>query len=574
MKLIFKYMKPYRGKLILLAFFYLISAATSLALPYLMSIIVDDGIKASNMNVVWIAGAAMVGIGLVSLVLSLFSNKITARVSAEYMASLRKDIFKKINSLSFEEFSSKGTAALLARSTEDVWMLQEASSGLVYFLVVVPVMFIGGIILTMVNDMTLGFILLGVSPVVIGIITLIGRKMFKLWRKADESMDLQGKVMRERLSGIRVIRSFDKEKHEHDRVADATENMAKNIIKSNVLSGFIDPVAQLLLNAVTVLIMFFGAQKMQLAGILTAGDIIATTQYVAVMMGGLLHLGFMIIFFPQVLVSSGRVKEVFDMKGIEMGSSSGEILPGSVTFENVDFAYPQASASSLTDISLEIKEGEVVGIIGGTGSGKTTLMKLLMNFYTPTKGKITLGGKDMAELSKATVRDNVSIALQKAMIFQGSIDYNVRLGRQDATDGEINEVCDIAQMQELIDSKEGGLKHKLAQAGANVSGGQKQRVSIARSILKKASIYVFDDSFSALDYLTESKLRKKLNKFLKGKTQIIITQRAATAMRCDKVFVMEEGAVVGYGTHKELLKNCETYKEIYASQLGGGLKND
>lgn len=569
MKLLFKYLKPYVKSVIPMAVSYVIIAATSLLLPSIMSNIVDGGIKENDMPYILIQGGIMLGIALIAVVFALISNRIGARVSACFLTDLRKDIFAKVNSLSFEEFASKGTAALLARTTEDVWMLQDATLSMLYFIVVVPVQFIGGIVLTLINDVTLGLVLAAASPLVVLVVWLIGRKMFKLWEQADKSMDTQQKVMRGRLSGIRVIRSFDKEEKEHKRVADATEDMSKNIIKSNVLSGFINPVAQIILNLVTVLVLFLGAKEMEMSHVLTAGKIIATTQYIAVVMGGLMMIAFTIVFLPSVLVSIRRVNEIFDLKGIEMGSSSGEKLEGSITVENVSFAYPDAPVNSLKDISLTINKGEVVGIIGGTGSGKSTLTKLLMNFYTPQSGDISLGGKNMKDLSRSTVRDNISIALQKAMIFQGTIEYNVKMGKAEATPEEIEQACDIAQMGEIIESKEGGLSHVLRQAGSNLSGGQKQRISIARTILKDASVYIFDDCFSALDYLTESKLRRKLNKYLAGKTQIIITQRAATAMRCDKIVVMDNGKIIGTGNHKQMLEQCQIYNEIYQSQLGG-----
>lgn len=569
MKLIFKYIKPYVKSLVPMAICYMAMAASSLLLPSVMSNIVDNGIKPGDMTYIIYQGLIMIAIAVAAVVLALVSNKISARFSASFLSDLRKDVFAKVNSLSFEEFAEKGTATLLSRTTEDVWILQDAAVNLLYFVLVVPVQFIGGIVLTMVYNVTLGVVLLVASPVVVLLVALIGRKMFKLWDQADKSMDMQQKVMRGRLSGIRVIRSFDKEEQEHKRVAAATEDMAKNIIKSNVLSGFISPIGQIILNLVTVLVLYLGAKQVEMSSILTAGNIIATTQYIAVVMGGLMMISFSIVFLPSVLVSCKRLNEIFALKGVDMGESSGEKLDGSVEFSNVNFAYPHSPVKSLTDINLKINPGEVVGIIGGTGSGKTTLMKLLMNFYTPQEGVISLGGIPMEEMSKATARDNISIALQKAMIFQGTIEYNVKMGNVGASPELVDEVCAIAQMDEILESKEGGLQHSLRQAGSNLSGGQKQRISIARAVLKDASVYVFDDSFSALDYLTESKLRRRLNKYLAGKTQIIITQRAATAMRCDKIVVMDEGKIIAEGTHKQVLSSCKIYREIYQSQLGG-----
>lgn len=549
------------------------STVTTLFMPVLMSNIVNNGIAKGNMEYVYTQGAIMIALAVIAIVSALINTRLNAKVSTGFSCALRKGVFQKVNSLNFDEFSSQGTAGLITRTTDDVWTLQEVSANLVYAIVATPVLFVGGIILAFTADKVLALILLGISPIVILIVWLISRKMGKLWETADKYIDIQNKQVRERLSGIRVIRSFDKEQHEHERIAVATRTMAVNIIKSNVLSGFFNPISALLLNVATVLILYLGAGRIQTEAALTAGAVIATVQYVALIMSGLMVISMVFLFLPQIKVSINRINEVFTLKGMQMGEKTGEKLSGDVKFEDVEFFYGQGGAAALSNINIDIANGEVVGIIGGTGSGKSTLMKLLMSFYPPSKGKIYLGGKDLVELSKETVRDNISIALQKAMIFQGTIEYNVRMGKKDATDEEVEKVGKIAQMQELITGNADGYKHELKEAGSNISGGQKQRINISRAVIKDAAVYVFDDSFSALDYLTESKLRKQLNKYLKGKTQLVITQRAATAMRCDKVYVMDRGTIVGVGKHAELLKNCQVYKEIYNSQLGGNVND-
>ncbi|MDD3831720.1 MAG: ABC transporter ATP-binding protein [Clostridia bacterium] len=570
MKLIIQYLKPYKTRLAVLILLYVVISVSSLASPYLMKIIISNGIEQSNMTVIWQQGGAMLALALAALVCSLISVRINSFISSSFMCELRKDIFSKINSLSAAEFAAKGTSTLLTRTTEDVWMIQEMASNLIYIIVVIPLTFVGGVVMTFILDWTLGLAMLVVSPLLVWFVTIIGKRMFKLWQQADKDMDIQGKVMRERLSGIRVIRSFDKETEEHERVATATRDMAKSIIKSNVISGFINPVEQVTLNLVTVLVLYIGALKMiNPASTMQADVVIASVNYVAVVMGGLMGVSFAIVFMPQILVSSGRIQEIFNMKSVENDDVQVEELDGSIKLDNISFAYPDSNRNSLSNINMDIKQGDVIGIIGGTGSGKTTLTKLLLEFYSPTAGSIYIGGKDISTLTTNTVRKNVAIALQKAMIFKGTIEYNVRIGNPNATQEELDNVCDIAQMKELLNSKEEGLAHELQQAGANISGGQKQRISIARTILKNSSIYIFDDCFSALDYLTESNLRRKLNRFLSGKTQIIVTQRAATAMRCDKIYVLNDGEIVGQGKHKDLLKSCSIYKEIFDSQLGG-----
>ena len=292
-------------------------------------------------------------------------------------------------------------------------------------------------------------------------------------------------------------------------------------------------------------------------------------QYIALILNGVMMLSWTFVFLPHLKVCVNRVTEVLDLRDDPVEPGDGTLYGGDVSIKGVSFSYPDSEINALSDIDIEIKAGETAALIGGTGSGKSTLLKLLLAFYPPNTGSISIGGRPYEQIGRAAVRDNVSAALQKGMVFEGSLLDNVRMGYPKASEDDVKTVLDIAQMTEFVDSHEEGLNYHLSQSGANISGGQKQRISIARTILKPASVYVFDDSFSALDYLTESKLRKALNRRLTGKTQIIITQRAATAMRCDRIFVLEQGRIVGSGTHEELLKSCIVYREIVHSQLGG-----
>jgi len=367
------------------------------------------------------------------------------------------------------------------------------------------------------------------------------------------------------------VRAFDKDSYEHKRSAKAISEMNNSFVKANTISGIVSPVASLFLNMATVAIIYVGAMRAQNVDTLKTGDILATIQYIALIANAVLVLSWTISFIPHIKVSMRRIVAILNVDNGTADESSGEVLNGDIKFDKVNFAYDNAANNVLSDVSLDIANGEIVGIIGGTGSGKSTLVKILLDFYSVKGGDRYFGNVNYKDLTPATVRDNVAVALQKSMIFEGTIADNVKMGNKDATDEQIAEVLEIAQMSRFIESKEEKLDYKLTQAGANISGGQKQRINIARTILKPASVYVFDDSFSALDYLTEANLRKSLNKYLEGKTQIIVTQRAATAMRCDKVYVLDEGKVVGCGTHKELLDNCTTYKEIYDSQMGGGV---
>jgi ATP-binding cassette subfamily B protein len=568
MKQILPFIKPYKYKLIVDGALYLIATLCSLFMPYLMSDIVNVGIRNGDMDYIVRQGIVMLTLAAAMLVSGLFSTKLNAGIVSGFAANLQRGVFQKINSLTFEEYETIGTSSLLTRSTDDIFSLQEAATAIVYAIVTVPVLFFGGTVLAFMSDWLLALVLLVLAPLVLLIVWLVTRNIGPLWVNADKYIDLQNKIVRERLGGIRVIRSFDKEDFEHERAADATREMAKNIIRSNVLTNMINPLSLLLLNLSTVAMLYIGAIRLQTEPMLRAGDVIATIQYVALIMNGLLVLSWTFAFLPHIRVCIKRISEVLSLKGVEARAAENIRLGGEIVFRDVSFRYDDADAPALSHIDLRIQSGQVAAVIGGTGSGKSTLAKLLLRFHEPTGGAISLGGRDCAALARETVRDNISIALQKPGIFQGTIAENLKMGKSEATRQEMENVCEIAQILDFVRGNEKGFDYELTQAGANISGGQKQRISIARTILKDACAYVFDDSFSALDYLTESKLRRALNAYLRGKTQLIITQRAATAMRCDVIYVLDRGQLVGSGTHAKLMEECPIYREIYVSQLG------
>lgn len=569
MKHIFKFIKPYTKELLLLMLLFAIRSFATLFMPYVMSDIVDVGIRNGDLIYVIKEGAIILALAIAVLISALIINRVSSSFTSKFAVNLRKEVFNKVNTLTFEQFSEIGTGSLLTRTTDDIGWMEETISQVPYVLISCPILFIGGIALSFKGDWILPLILLGVSVVVLVITTFICSTLEKHWQRGNEYTDVQNRVIRERLSGIRVVRAFDKEAHEHKRAARATSEMCNSFVRANTISGIISPIASLLLNSATVAIIYVGAVRLQSVQSLKAGDILATIQYIALIANAVMILSWTISFIPHIKVSLKRISQILDAP-TQTDVSSGETLNGDVKFDNVDFAYPNAGSNSLCGVSVDIPNGSIVGIIGGTGSGKSTLIKLLLGFYSQSGGKRYLGERDYDELTPATVRDNVAVALQKSMIFEGTIRDNVKMGNRDATDEQVSEALAIAQMTDFVASCQEGLDYKLIQAGNNISGGQKQRINIARTILKPAQVYVFDDSFSALDYLTEANLRKQLNKYLQGKTQIIVTQRAATAMRCDKVYVMDDGRVVGVGAHKELLATCQTYREIYDSQMGGG----
>jgi ATP-binding cassette subfamily B protein len=571
MKTILMQMKPFRRQLALIGLLDLFATLAALAMPYLMSDIVNTGIREKQLQYIMDKGVAMLLLSIFALFCGIFVTKYNAKVASRFTYNLRKAIFQKINTLTFHEYGQYGAGSLLTRSTEDILILQEASGGLVYALVTVPILFIGGSVLAFRSDWLLAMVLIILVPLVLFIVWIATRNMGNLWLTSDKFIDVQNKVVNERLSGIRVIRAFDKEDHEQNRVACATREMAKNIIKANVLSGLINPLSMFFLNLSIVIMLYISALRIQTESTLNAGSVIATIQYVALIMNGLLILSWTFAWLPHLKVCADRVAEILNLKGNPVDRPSGEILNGHLEIKDLTFYHEGSEHPTLRNVSLDIEEGEVVCIIGGTGSGKSSLAKLIMGFYQASSGTISLGGKEYGEINMETVRDNISITLQRNTIFHGTIGDNIRFGNPGASMEKLEEVTKVAEINKFIHSHKEKYDYVLAQGGANISGGQKQRVCIARTLIKPACVYLFDDSFSAVDYLTESKLRKKLNKYLAGKTQIIVTQRAATAMRCDKIYVLDRGGLIGCGNHKELLESCAIYREIYDSQLGGAL---
>ena len=542
-----------------------------LMLPTIMSDIVDKGIYLSDIEFIKRNCLYMFIVALIGLVTVILGRRYTSRIVAGFCCDLRRMVFAKVSTMTFGEMNELGTAALITRSTHDTETLGWIASILCSNVITIPVLFIGGVVLSFRKDVLLSMILLLFVPIVFAVVILIGRKIEPLWRIADEFIDKQNNIMRERLRGIRVIRAFDKEEHEHERISDATWKMAMNIIKSNVSMGVISPLALFLLNFSVVLIVYIGAVRMENGvSAVSAGDIFAVIQYVTLVMTSIINAAFVIVMIPHAKVAAGRIGEVISAKGIDDTIAEEEInFSGSIVFDNVTFKYDGATEPAVSNISFSVEPGQKISVIGGTGSGKSTLVSLMLCFRMPTEGKVVYDGRSTETLSHKTVRRNISCVLQNSAIYSGTIKDNILMGKPDATEEEIFEAAEIAEFGDFIRTLDNGLDHELNQSGKNLSGGQKQRLSIARAVIKNAPIYIFDDSFSALDFLTESKLRTKLSQKAKGKTQIIITQRVTSAMNSDMILVMDNGKLVDSGKHSELLERCKIYQEIYASQTGG-----
>lgn len=552
-----------------------ISAACDLLLPTLMADILDKGVygaaEADTFGFIFKTAAWMLGLSLLSLASVAGGYWVVYNVVSGYTWSLRSALFRKVHTMTLTEVGRIGTSNLVTRSTHDVGTLNDVISMLCGGILIIPLMFLGGVILCMRKDPVLSLVILCVVPLLLAAGLLLSKRIERLWEVADEQCDKQNDLVRERLRGIRVIRAFDRERYAHEKITDATRVMADYLIRANVSMEIIDPAAEFVLNAVALLIVFLGGLRMERGSGLSAGDVFAIIQYIGIILGAIISVSYDIVMLPHVRVAVRRLSQITESTGLEADRpAEGLVFSGAIDLEDAGFTYPDSALPALSEIDLHIKPGEWVSVIGGTGSGKTTLAELLLAFRAPSEGRLYFDGRDAAELSPKDIRDNVSCSLQKSMLYAGTVAENLRMGKPDASDEELWAALELAQIADFLREKPEGLDFKLEQAGNNISGGQKQRLSIARAILKDAPIYLFDDSFSALDFLTEARVRKALNEKLAGRTRIVITQRVVSAMHSDRIFVLADGALVGAGTHAELLDRCSIYREIYLSQTGGG----
>ena len=571
MKKILELLKPYRKKLVSVALIDGIGMICALLMPFVMSEIVEKGISEQNISLVWKYAVIMVLLAIVSVIANVISAKLNTSISAGYSSDLCRSTFEKINSLSYTDYTKIGPSGLLTRATDDIWNVEGTITSLPYTLFTVPVMFIGSAVLAFLADPVLSAVFMLSIPPILILVLILMRPLYDMWDKSDKYVDMQNKIVRERLSGLRVVRAFNNEKREHGRAKFATEEMAKYMIRANTRGGMVDPFAMLLLNLATVAVIYFGGVRAQAGSGISTGGIIAVLQYIGMITNAVISISWTLAWLPKVKVSMRRLNEIHSSPDEEkISEGEGEIPNGfDLEIRNLSFTYPNSTKSVIENISLSIKEGEHIALIGGTGSGKSTLIKLLAGLFEPSEGEIIIGDASYKDMRKVDVRSHFSVALQKAQIFEGTVRDNIKMGNPNATDDEIYEALRLSKMAEFIDSHEEGLDYILVGSGQNVSGGQRQRLNMARTVIKEADVYIFDDSFSALDFLTESEIKENYSALLRGKSRIVATQRISTAMSADRIYVLDNGRIIGAGTHRELLSSCPIYREIADSQLGG-----
>lgn len=566
---LFRNLKPYRWLVAAVLVFVFFQTLSELYLPTLMADIVDKGVVNGDTPYIWRIGGFMLLVALGGMACSIAASYFSSRAATGFGKLLRGKVFKHVSNFSLEEFDTIGTASLITRTTNDITQVQQVLIMILRMMVMAPMMCLGGIIMAVSKDATLSLVLVVILPVLAGAIFLIARKGLPLFKAIQKKIDKLNLVMRESLTGIRVIRSFNRTDYESKRFDAANLDLTDTSIKVNKIMAFMMPIMMLVMNLSSVAIIWFGGLRID-AEQMQVGDLMAFLQYAMQIMFSLVMVSMMFVMIPRASASAIRINEVLDMdpviKDSAMGSQTTE-TKGLVEFQNVSFSYPGAEQPAVQDISFTAKPGQVTAIIGGTGSGKSTLISLIPRFYDVQEGSVRVDGVDVRDMTQEELRNKIGFVPQMAVLFSGTINENIRYGKEDATDEEVRRAAEIAQATDFIGKMEQGFESPIAQGGTNVSGGQKQRLSIARALVRPAEIYIFDDSFSALDFKTDAKLRAALKQETKESTVIIVAQRVSTVLDADQIIVMNDSQIAGVGTHQELMETCDVYKEIVYSQL-------
>jgi len=581
-----KNLKPYTLLIIGVIGFVFLQSLSELYLPTLMSDIVDIGVVKGDINYIIRTGGWMILFAVLAMISSVLGSYLAAKVATGFGRDLRTKVFTKVESFSLEEFDEKGTASLIIRTTNDITQIQRLVLTMLRMFLRAPLIFIGGIIMAVSKDAKLSLVFVVILPILSIIIFFVAKKSMSLFKSMQIKLDKLNLVLREYLTGIRVIRAFNREVYEKKKFHKANLNLTETAIKVNKLMAILMPLMILILNLTIVAIIWFGSIRINNGG-MQVGDLMAFIQYASRIMFSLIMVSMIFIMLPRAAVSANRINEVLEVKpkikdpvilkdnkleveknGLTSKSYRSEKdKRGYLEFDKVSFCYQGAEEPVLENISFSANPGELTAIIGSTGSGKSTLINLIPRFYDVTSGRILTDGVDIRELTQEKLRSKIGLVPQKAILFTGTIAENISFGNNNLSRDEIIRAAEIAQAAEFISTMKQGYDSPIAQGGTNLSGGQKQRLAIARALAKHPEIYIFDDSFSALDFKTEAKLRVAIKKEIKNATALVIAQRVTTVMDADQIIVLDEGKIVGIGKHQELIKTCKVYREIVVSQL-------
>ena len=566
---LFRFLKKYWISVVVILVLIYFQVMAELNLPNLMSDIVDTGIVNSDIDYILQTGGKMLLVALGGTLCSVVAALFASKVAMAFSRDVRREVFTHVEGFSLNEFNKIPTSSLITRTTNDITQVQTVMVMGLRILVMAPIMFVGALIMALSKDTYLARVIAAAIPLVLGMMIFVAVKGMPLFKSMQTKVDKLNLVVREGLTGIRVIRAFNRTDFEKDRFKAANKDLTDTAIKVNKLLATLMPLMMFVFNLLTIGILWFGANRIDL-GEMAVGDLMAFIQYAMQIMMSVIMVAMMFILIPRASASAVRINEVLDLKPEILdpkNPNNKKVERGHVEFKNVYFRYPGAEEPVLSNISFDAKPGETTAIIGSTGSGKSALINLIPRFYDVEKGSILVDGVDIKDMLQEDLRNKVGIVPQKAVLFSGSVSDNIRYGKEDASDEEVKHAAEVAQALDFVTNMKDGFDSFIAQGGNNVSGGQKQRLAIARALIRRPEIYVFDDSFSALDLKTDAKLRAALKKETGDSTVIIVAQRVSTVMDADRIIVLEQGEIAGMGTHKELLNNCEIYREIVSSQL-------
>jgi ATP-binding cassette subfamily B protein len=562
-----RHLSPYKGELVLIVLFQLISTIAALTLPSMNGQIIDEGVAKGDTGFIMRTGGIMLAVTLLQIIASIAGTYLAARTAMALGRDVRGALFHTVGDFSAQEVTKFGPPTLISRNTNDVTQVQMVTFMGLALLVMTPIMMVGGIIMAMREDVGLSWLVAVSVPLLGGVVGFIISKMVPQFTVMQTSIDSVNRILREQITGVRVVRAFVREGQEEERFGVANQSVTTAALNVGRLMAFIFPVVMLIFNMSSVAVMWFGGQRVA-SGEMQVGELTAFLAYLIQILMSVMMATFMSTMIPRAAVSAGRIEEVLATRSTVVPPAHPVAIPegpAPVTFDDVDFHYPGADASVLHGLSFTAAPGQTTAIIGSTGAGKTTLVNLVPRLFDVTGGAVRIAGVDIRDVALDDVWARVGLIPQKPYLFTGTVGSNLRYGNPNATDDELWEALRIAQAKDFV-AEMGGLDASIAQGGTNVSGGQRQRLAIARAIVKGADIYLFDDSFSALDTATDARLRSALRPWTAYATVIVVAQRVSTIIDADQIIVLDDGHVVGQGTHDELLETSSTYREIVESQ--------
>ena len=568
MKKLLKFIKGYEKETVLAPLFKMLEALFELFVPLVMAAIIDTGIPGRDIGYILRMCLILVALGIIGLVCSITAQFFAAKAATGFSTKLRHALFAHIQSLSYSEMDTVGTSTLITRMTSDINPVQSGINLVLRLFLRSTFIVFGAMVMAFTVDVKAALIFVVAIPLLSVVVFGIMIWTMPLYKKVQQALDRVLGMTRENLTGVRVIRAFHKEEEETERFLQENEELTRLQKFVGSISGLMNPITYVIVNGAIVCLLYTGALRVD-SGLLTQGEVVALVNYMSQILVELVKLANLIITVTKAIACGNRIQSVFEVENSLNDGSFAEKKAGfsGVTFSNVSLTYAGAGNESLTDISFEAKAGQTIGVIGGTGSGKSSLVNLIPRFYDVTAGEVLFDGRNVKEYKKEILRDEIGIVPQKAVLFAGTIAENLRWGNKDASAEELWEALEIAQAKEFVETKEGGLDARVAQGGKNLSGGQRQRLTIARALVKKPKVLILDDSASALDFATDAALRKALRELKNSPLTFIVSQINSSIQHADQIIVLDDGCVVGLGTHEKLLEECSVYREIYDSQF-------